>query len=569
MNADEETIAATGVLVAEEPFGSDGRAQEDAAPLPPDAADTPATRVPLAARDCPVAHITVFRTAAEVTRTVVLDAPHAGRYDVAVHGLPAHVLPASVRVDRGCGPATLLAVQCATERVATPAATAAKTTLQRLTAFVSHPPLTIIIIITHWLAIREHAEAKERVEDLERRIAACECQAHAVRGIAAASQSTAVPQAGCAGARDRFLSPAHLADARAFLDAVRHDVAAAATQRRTLTAAHTAAQERLAALARALAAAQGRADERAEATTVTVALAVRAAGSAVLALRYVVRGAAWAPRYDLRLDRARGTLALACTAAVRNATGEDWPAGPLCLAAADPGTDDAAPPALATVVASLARAPHAPAPRQPGEGDGDTNGAVATAAAGAGAAAATVTVHSHGTVACTGEEHTVAAFVLRDVAARTHYVVVPRAVPAAFLVVEGTGDGAHPLLPGPVAAFVDGSLVAQSTLRGAEAPHSFAVSLGADRDVRVEYTLPEAVSSDSGFFVFKKHIDSFTGKITVTNNKQGADITLRIQEQIPQTDTKGITVALQKPPKKDASKETVCKTLQHIFFFWL
>lgn len=141
MNADEETIAGTGVLVAEEPFGSDGRAQEDAEPLPSDADDdAPVTHIVRAASDCPVTHITVFPAAAEVCRTVALDVPHPGRYDVAVHGLPARLVPASVRVDRGCGPATLLAVLCATERVPTTAATAATATLQRLTAFVPHTP---------------------------------------------------------------------------------------------------------------------------------------------------------------------------------------------------------------------------------------------------------------------------------------------------------------------------------------------------------------------------------------------------------------------------------------------
>lgn len=143
MNADEETIAGTGVLVAEEPFGSDGRAQEDAEPLPSDADDdAPVTRIVRAASDCPVAHITVFPAASEVCRTVALDVPHPGRYDVAVHGLPARLVPASVRVDRGCGPATLLAVRCATERVPTAAATAATATLQRLRAFVFPPPPT-------------------------------------------------------------------------------------------------------------------------------------------------------------------------------------------------------------------------------------------------------------------------------------------------------------------------------------------------------------------------------------------------------------------------------------------
>ena len=284
----------------------------------------------------------------------------------------------------------------------------------------------------------------------------------------------------------------------------------------------------------------------------TVALAVRAAGSAALALRYVAHGAAWEPRYDLRLDSARGTLALACTAAVRNATGEDWPAGALLrLAAADPAAA-AAPPALAPVVASLGRAPHAPAPPQQQQQQ-------QPAEAGTGA----IAVHRHGAIACTGDEHRVAAFVLRDVAAATHHAVAPRVARAAFVVVEGACDGAAPppLRPGPVAAFVDGSLVCQSTLCAGAAPHSFAVCLGADRDVRVDYTLPESVASDSGFLAFKKHTDSFTGKITVTNNKQGADITVRIQEQIPQADTKEITVALQKPPRKSASNgvaQTVC-----------
>ena len=143
MSAEEEDVGVTEVLVAEEPFGGDGRAQDESDQVPPDAADAPATRIERTASDCPVAHITVFASAAEVCRTVVLDAPRPGRYDVAVHGLPAHTAPDSVRVDRGCGAATLLAVQCATERVPTPAATAATTALQRLTAFVVFLPLPI------------------------------------------------------------------------------------------------------------------------------------------------------------------------------------------------------------------------------------------------------------------------------------------------------------------------------------------------------------------------------------------------------------------------------------------
>ena len=76
---------------------------------------------------------------------------------------------------------------------------------------------------------------KEQAEELECRIAACECQTRAVRGLAEASQATAVPQAGNRAARARFLSPEHLADARHFLECIRHDIAAAETQRRALT----------------------------------------------------------------------------------------------------------------------------------------------------------------------------------------------------------------------------------------------------------------------------------------------------------------------------------------------
>lgn len=336
----------------------------------------------------------------------------------------------------------------------------------------------------------------------------------------------------------------------------------------------TETQRHLTELERALAAAETRAGELAPATTVTVALAVREAGRAALALRYVAHGAGWTPRYDLRLASARGTLDLACTAVLRNATGEDWPASELRLALADPAAADAAaPPALEPLIASFGHAPHSDVPHQDGStvhcapigtrmgtGNGATDGAD-TGASSDTNTDAVLTVRSHGPIACTGEEHALAAFVLRDVPAATHYRVAPRAAATAFLVVEGTHRGAQPLLPGPVTAFVDGSLVCQSALRDAGTPGAFAVCLGTDPDVRVEYTLPESVTSDSGFFVFKKHTDSFSGRITVTNNKQGADIMLRVQEQIPQADTTKITVALQQPQKKRGNNttQTVCR----------
>ena len=80
---------------------------------------------------------------------------------------------------------------------------------------------------------------KEQVEELARRMAACECRTRAVQGLTAASPGAAVPKAPHNTARCRFPSPEHLADARNFLDFIQHDITAAESERSALAEEQT------------------------------------------------------------------------------------------------------------------------------------------------------------------------------------------------------------------------------------------------------------------------------------------------------------------------------------------
>jgi len=69
--------------------------------------------------------------------------------------------------------------------------------------------------------------------------------------------------------------------------------------------------------------------------------------------------------------------------------------------------------------------------------------------------------------------------------------------------------------------------------------------LGPDKDLRVTYRVPTAVSDKSGL-IFKSKVENFVGEIRVKNNRD-AEVKITIQDQLPKSTVSDIYVTLVEP----------------------
>ena len=81
---------------------------------------------------------------------------------------------------------------------------------------------------------RDALKTQERLEELDRLIAACDNEMNSVLGIATSAGKTAVPQLKNEHVAPSFLSPEYLENARRFMSFLQEDVTATSTRRNAL-----------------------------------------------------------------------------------------------------------------------------------------------------------------------------------------------------------------------------------------------------------------------------------------------------------------------------------------------
>eukprot|EP01105_Mastigella_eilhardi_P027013 TRINITY_DN80_c0_g2_i1.p1 TRINITY_DN80_c0_g2~~TRINITY_DN80_c0_g2_i1.p1 ORF type:complete len:484 (-),score=120.01 TRINITY_DN80_c0_g2_i1:287-1612(-) len=291
-----------------------------------------------------------------------------------------------------------------------------------------------------------------------------------------------------------------------------------------------------------------------------------------LLFSYVITtGARWVPSYDVRVDTATSSLNVVYHGEVTNESGEDWNDVTLTLSTATP-TQGATPPQLGTARVQFTR------PNDEGYGSyADAKRAVKTAASSqsnlfslymtpdAGmendvvlaavdvpqafsdtsvlGAAVTITRPVSVPAGTRAKRMLVGSFALD---ARFTYTITPRLSTTAFLKASVTNTSPYVLLPGRCQIFADGRFMAYSEIQRAVAQQEdFALFLGPDQHIRVEYRAPSLSKGQAGV-ILRSTVDSYRGSITVHNPKSSA-IAVVVAEQLPLSNDESIVVTLVEP----------------------
>ncbi|KAB2940055.1 MAG: mucoidy inhibitor MuiA family protein [Hyphomicrobium sp.] len=321
---------------------------------------------------------------------------------------------------------------------------------------------------------------------------------------------------------------------------------------------------------------------RSEQTEVKVFVVAAAPLEADLTVRYQVRNAGWAPRYDARLATGSKTapplLELARRADIVQRTGESWDNIALLLSTTRP-TANAAAPTIDTVTvdfepeAKEALARSAPPPAPMAAYDGLAVRKKAAPGAGAESAAAEAApeldvaeqgatietapfqavfaVPGRLTVPSTGEAKRV--FLQQDgiepvLSVRT----VPKLDAKAYLYAKLILPKGSPLLPGAVSLFRDGTFVGTGTLPVLSPGEEHELGFGADDQVRVRHAIADEKRGETGL-ISSARTDSRNYRITVKNMHERA-VELVVHDHIPVSQNDDIKVEFvgpAQPSKKD------------------
>jgi uncharacterized protein (TIGR02231 family) len=484
--------------------------------------------------DAPITAVTVFDRGARVQRSgTVRLAP--GPQQVVVSGLPADVVPASVRVAARGPDVTLLDVG-----------------VQRRYRTDPLRPQTA--------ALRADVEAcrlaLQAIDDEE----TAEQARLDFLGHLSDSAATALARAVSFGraSRDDLAQMAdHLADGTAGSLGRRREIG---VRRREARRELEAAESRLSAVER-------RAAETVAFREVSAVLEAAAATQAEVELSYHVPGASWRPLYDLVLDGDR--LAVSYLGEVTQQTGEDWPAVDLVLSTARQSMHLALP-ALAPwyiqrsrpvdpglkadrtrlLSASGGDIPEAGEPELAGTGPEAGLGEIAADAV----LAAEIGESEWGqfyriarrlAVPADGEPHktTIAQLTLD---AAVDHLTVPAVAAQAYLRATVTNSSPLMLLPGRARVFHAAQLVGETSMDTVAGGEEFELQLGVDDQVRVKRELRRRATSkavmggtrtiDMGFEIRVENHRQGKARVTVHDHipvSADGDIKVRLREISP------------------------------------
>lgn len=407
----------------------------------------------------------------------------------------------------------------------------------------------------------EIRELEEKLEELSRKrdllsdeMSAFQQEAEILRDIIRAS--TTVPEEG--GTRPsaeelRFLLTFNADESRRIQTGLRETKIKTAELQREIEAAQQQLNE-----------ARGRLPGRRAAKQVEVRVAADAPGPITLTVSYTVPGANWSPTYRARLDSTTRKVALDYQAQVINRTGETWTDIALTLSTARPSAGGAAPEAYPWIVEEMRRrevkaagrfaamesmaAPALAEPEPSADFAFHNEIRQQTATVDTGLTSASFTIATPATIPADGSNHRVSITTLTLPAGLRHDTT-PKFNPAAFLTAKVTNDSDFPLLPGQLAAFVDGAFIAESFLESTMANEEFELALGVDDAVSVERTLVNRFVEKTGFTNSGRRV-TYEIALEITNNKS-IPVTLELSESLPVSRNEKIIVKILEPDERD------------------
>ncbi len=245
------------------------------------------------------------------------------------------------------------------------------------------------------------------------------------------------------------------------------------------------------------------------------------AGPQRLELSYQLQGASWRPLYDARLASADQRIGLTQIGEVRQRTGEDWSGVKLTLSTARPAVSARMPDlnswfidfsqergrrdsklrslggGLSSSSELLEEEYRAQAQKNAGAKEEDAVPPAPVAQVVAGEFASEYRIAGAANVPSDNAPH---KFVIAEqsMAAKLAVRVVPKVAPQGYLYADVDYGGEQPLLPGPVSVFRDGAFIGTSHMALLRPGEQQKFSFGIDDKVRVEYRLVEGERSSQG-----------------------------------------------------------------------
>ena len=331
--------------------------------------------------------------------------------------------------------------------------------------------------------------------------------------------------------------------------------------------------------------------------TVTVRIALKAAGRLSVALRYSIPNAGWSSAYDARLRSADRAIDLSYFGIVRNGTGEDWKNVALTLSTARPNLGGGAPelqPWIADIVRSRpasasytsssvsinpdmvgeVRMVLAPTDAElgrnlplvgsnvldlvtvrggkptalPSPPPAETDAALLVAGVEANVSSATFRIPVPVSIGGNNISQKVTIYDTR-LQATLQYQSTPKLLEAAFLNASATNTTDYPLLAGPMNTFFDDTFIAASNLKSVMPGEKFDLALGVDDGISVKRRMVSRFTEDTGM-TNKTHRTTYEYLITLTNNKTSSERVV-FKEPIPQSRDEKIVVKLLTPQEKE------------------
>ncbi len=303
-----------------------------------------------------------------------------------------------------------------------------------------------------------------------------------------------------------------------------------------------------------------------------VHLDVDKAGRVEIDLDYLVSGASWVPRYDVRGDADAGKVAVSLSALIEQQSGEDWKDVKLTVSSARPGlgtivpildpfwlarpqpvyygyAEDSAPMSRAMAAPKAASAgpmPSAPPAPPPPPME------VAQAQVDTQLAATTFVVSRPEDVPSDGTSRKV-LLTTETMDAKLRHITAPRVDPRAYLVGEVTNTAEFPLLAGTAGVFLASAYIGDTGLATIAPGEKFDVAFGVDDQVTVK-RMPKSIKEGASGIVGKRGTSRWDWQVRVKNGHRSA-INVIVKEQIPVSTRDDVKVSARPSTPVPTSKD--------------
>lgn len=304
-----------------------------------------------------------------------------------------------------------------------------------------------------------------------------------------------------------------------------------------------------------------------------VHLEVEKAGRVEIDLDYLVSGASWVPRYDVRGDADAGKVAVSLSALIEQDSGEDWKDVKLTVSSARPGlgtivpvldpfwlarpqpvyygyAEDSAPVSRAVMAkpsATMSGAAMGPPPAPP-----PPPMEVAQAQVDTQLAATTFVVARPEDVPSDGTSRKV-LLTTETMDAKLRHITAPRVDARAYLVGEVVNTAEFPLLAGTAGVFLASAYIGDTELATIAPGEKFDVAFGVDDQVTVK-RMPKSIKEGASGIIGKRGTSRWDWQVRIKNGHRSA-INVVVKEQLPVSTRDDVKVTARPASPAPTSKD--------------